>query len=69
MGNYMFTGMIDLLRELVKFLLSKEYVVGDDLPKHLKFSKLDSIGVYRAKRLLKIVNILSGNRLINEQKN
>ena len=62
----MFIGMIDIVRELVKFLFSKEYRVGDDIPKHLKFSKLDSIDVYRAKRLLKIANILSGNRLINE---
>jgi hypothetical protein len=51
-----------MLRKLLKYfwqlLTFREYVVGDELPKHLNFSHLKSREVFFATRCYKILELL-----------
>jgi hypothetical protein len=44
-----------LILNLIKLLKSKDYGVGDDLPESLDYSKLESLDVYRSKRVMDIL--------------
>ena len=50
-----------LIVNLLKLLSTKEYGVGDNIPDH-SISNLDSLDVYKAKKLIGILNDLPGTK-------
>jgi len=62
--------MKQIIRAFWKLITAKDYGVGDAVPKNFKYSELDSLDVYKAKQIIKIVDIIffkmTGKKSINK---
>ena len=62
--------MKQIILEFWKLISAREYGIGDEVPKHLMYSKLEALDVYKAKKTIKIIDIIifkmTGKKSINK---